>query len=201
MRINPLLLLAGASLLVNVSLTATAQTTEPVTFKINEGDVLVYDVRNKGDLYYYTVKVKEYKGKIAFDWEMSEPIHKKGSVEIKPKALASAMALVNYVDDSTALVLEDATIVWLSRSMFKSIASGKAPDISFDGHTGNKMAITQMGKQTITYKGKPLEVDVIETSNGQDFFDLKKLSILNSADNPLITKMNIGFTVELLEVK
>jgi len=179
---------------------SNAQQPDPVVFKISEGDVLVYDVRDKGDLYYFMVTVKEYKNSILFDWEMTEPMNKKGSVEIRPKALSNSKELVNYVKEAP-VVLEDKTIVWLSRNMFKEITGGSVPDITFDGKAGNKMTVTGNSKQNIQYKGKSLEVDVVEVTNNQSFFDLKKLAILNSSDNPLIVRMNIGFTVELVEVR
>lgn len=178
----------------------SAQVESPVVFDLSEGDQLVYDVRNGGDLYYYTITIRSFKGTVIFDWAMSEPMHKSGSVEIKAKALSKSMTLINYVKEGH-LVFEDETIVWLSKSMFKSITANEMPVIKIDDHDGNKMALGGYSKQWIKYKGQDMEIDVVDVTNNQDFFDLKKFSILNSSKNPLLTRMNIGFTVELLEVK
>lgn len=177
-----------------------SQTQKPLTFDINEGDILVYDVRNGGDLYYYTITIKEFKSKIYFDWVMSDPIHKSGSVEIKPKALSKSMTLINYVNDGH-LTFEEETIVWISKIMFKEISESKTPVIKIDDHEGNKMELKGYSKQWIKYKGNDMEIDVLDVSNNESFFDLKKFSILNNSKNPLLTRMNIGFTVELMEVK
>ena len=175
--------------------------TPPVLFKLNKGDKLVYDVRHKGDLYYYTVEIIECGPKFIYKWEMGEPKNKKGTVEIKSKAMNQAMKITTRVKPDEHLLLEDACILWISKSLLKSLANNTQPEITIDETTGNKMALMQKNNFTFRYKGAALTSEILEVSNQQKFFDLKQFSVLNNPENPLIVKLNMGFTVELIEIK
>lgn len=177
------------------------ESTPPVLFKLNKGDKLVYDVRHKGDLYYYTVEIIECGPKFIYKWEMGEPKNKKGTVEIKSKAMNQAMKITTRVKPNEHLLLEDACILWISKSLLKSLTNNTQPEITIDETTGNKMALMQKNNFTFRYKGAALTSEILEVSNQQKFFDLKQFSVLNNPENPLIVKLNMGFTVELIEIK
>lgn len=174
---------------------------EITTFKISKGDILIYDVRNQGDLYYYRVIIKEDKGKIAFEWEMDEPKNKKGTVEIKGKALGSSTKMVTKVKPDNTLFLEDATIVWISKHLLKTLNSTLQVEMDIDGVPNNKMTVLQKTTQTIIYKGTPVRIEVLDVSNQMKFFDLREFWVMNDSENPLITKLNMGFTVDLIEIR
>lgn len=174
---------------------------EITTFKISKGDILIYDVRNQGDLYYYRVIIKEDKGKIAFEWEMDEPKNKQGTVEIKGKALGSSTKMVTKVKPDNTLFLEDATIVWISKHLLKTLNSTLQVEMDIDGVPNNKMTVLQKTTQTIIYKGTPVRVEVLDVSNQMKFFDLREFWVMNDSENPLITKLNMGFTVDLIEIR
>ncbi|MCX7743940.1 MAG: hypothetical protein N2167_05175 [Flavobacteriales bacterium] len=177
------------------------EATPPVIFKLNKGDKLIYDVRHKGDLYYYTIQIVECGPKYIYHWEMGEPKNKKGSVEIKTKAMNQSMKITTRVKPNEHLLLEDACILWISKALFKALANNSQPEITIDETTGNKMALLQKSNFTFRYKGAALTSEVLEVSNQQKFFDLKQFSVLNNPDNPLIVKLNMGFTAELIEIK
>lgn len=177
------------------------ESTPPVLFELNKGDKLIYDVRHKGDLYYYTVEIIEYGSKYIYRWEMEEPKNKKGSVEIKPKAMRQSMQLITRVKSNEHLKLEDATILWISKSLLKLLESNSEPEINIDETTGNKMKVLQKSNFSFRYKGAALTSEVLEVSNQQKFFDLKEFSVLNNPENPLIVKLNMGFTAKLIEIK
>jgi len=181
------------------SVFASAQ--EISTFKISKGDILIYDVRNKGDLYYYRIMVQEVGSKTVYDWEMDEPKNKKGSVEIKGKAMSSSMKMVTKVKPDNHLLLEDATIVWISKTLLKTLNNTLQAEMEIDGVPNNKMTVLQKTTQTIIYKGTPTRVEVLDVSNQLKFFDLRQFWVMNNPDNPLITKLNMGFTVELIEIR
>lgn len=174
---------------------------EITTFKISKGDILIYDVRNQGDLYYYRVIIKEDKGKIAFEWEMDEPKNKQGTVEIKGKALGSSTKMVTKVKPDNTLFLEDATIVWISKHLLKTLNSTLQVEMDIDGVPNNKMTVLQKTTQTIIYKGTPVRIEVLDVSNQMKFFDLREFWVMNDSENPLITKLNMGFTVDLIEIR
>lgn len=190
-----------AFLLMLGNLIYAQESTPPVTFKLNKGDKLIYDVRHKGDLYYYTIEIVECGPKYIYNWEMGEPKNKKGTVEIKPKAMNQAMKITTRVKPNEHLLLEDACILWISKALFKALANNSQPEITIDETTGNKMALLQKNNFTFKYKGATLTSEVLDVSNQQKFFDLKQFSVLNNADNPLIVKLNMGFTAELIEIK
>lgn len=177
------------------------ESTPPVLFKLNKGDKLIYDVRHKGDLYYYTVEIVEYGSKYIYRWEMGEPKNKKGSVEIKPKAMRQSMQLITRVKSNEHLKLEDATILWISKSLLKLLQSNSEPEITIDEATENKLKVLQKSNFSFRYKGATLTSEVLEVSNQKKFFDLKEFSVLNNPENPLIVKLNMGFTAKLIEIK
>ncbi len=179
----------------------TQESTPPVLFKLNKGDKLIYDVRHKGDLYYYTVEILECGPKYIYRWEMGEPKNKKGSVEIKTKAMNQAMKITTRVKPDEHLILEDACILWISKALLKALVNNMQPEITIDGTAGNKMALLQKTNFSFRYKGAALTSEILEVSNQQKFFDLKQFSVLNNPDNPLIVKLNMGFTAELIEIK
>ncbi len=190
-----------AFLLILGNIIYAQESTPPVSFKLNKGDKLIYDVRHKGDLYYYTIEIVECGPKYIYNWEMGEPKNKKGSVEIKTKAMNQAMKITTRVKPNDHLLLEDACILWISKALFKALANNNQPEIAIDETSGNKMAVLQKNNFTFKYKGAPLTSEILDVSNQQKFFDLKQFSVLNNPDNPLIVKLNMGFTAELIEIK
>jgi len=99
------------------------------------------------------------------------------------------------------LLLEDACILWISKTLLKALVNNTQPKIAIDGTEENKMAVLQKTNFSFRYKGAALTSEILEVSNKLKFVDLKQFSVLNNPDNPLIVKLNMGFTVELIEIK
>src|SRR5207249_1025986 len=68
-----------------------AQNTEDLeTYEkaMKPGTVLTYDVNAKDKKYQFIVTVKKLGDDIAFDWKMTDPINKNGTVSMSPEAVA-----------------------------------------------------------------------------------------------------------------
>lgn len=97
--------------------------------------------------------------------------------------------------------LTKSTSIWLSDSVFESLAEGKATTISYrQGFVKNELEYQVKEKQKILYNinGKPtsLEVLYIEDLHKKGF----KIWVLNNPENPLIMRLNFGWQLILKDI-
>jgi hypothetical protein len=176
----------------------------PCTFNIHKGDTLVYAVNNSGQQYNFLVIPNKFDvtSGADFNWVMTEPINRKGRVTISSAGLKSGKKLVNYFSGGD-LKLTDASAVWLSTDNFKDITSGETK-ISMDNAAPETFSSpeTDAVTPTINYKGKEITLDgfAIESKPGGNAAR-KELWVLNITNNLLIIKMDLGWTIELKEIR
>jgi hypothetical protein len=176
----------------------------PCTFNIHRGDTLVYAVNNSGQQYNFLVIPNKFdvSGGADFNWVMTEPINRKGRVTISSAALKSGKKLVNYFSGGE-LKLTDASAVWLSTDNFKEITKGETK-ISMDASEPETFSSpeTDAVTPTINYKGKEITLDgfAIESKPGGNA-SRKELWVLNITNNLLIIRMDLGWTIELKEIR
>lgn len=176
----------------------------PCTFNIHKGDTLVYDVRATDKSYQFMVIPNKFDvgGGADFNWVMTDPVNRKGRVTISAAALKSGKRLINYFSGGD-LKLTDASSVWLATDNFKDITSGETK-IAMDSGEPETFASpeTDAVTPTINYKGKEISLDgfAIESKPGGNA-GRKELWVLNITNNLLILKMDMGWTIELKEVR
>lgn len=176
----------------------------PCTFNIHKGDTLVYAVTNADKNYNFLVIPNKFDvGTGAdFNWVMTDPINRKGRVTISAAALKSGKRLINYFSGGD-LKLTDASAVWLATDNFKDITSGETK-IAMDSGEPETFSSPENDAvtPTINYKGKEISLDgfAIESKPGGNA-SRKELWVLNITNNLLIIKMDLGWTIELKEIR
>jgi hypothetical protein len=176
----------------------------PCTFNIYKGDTLVYAVNSNGQQYNFLVIPNKFDiGKGAdFNWVMTDPINRKGRVTITPAGLKNGKKLINMFTGGD-LKLTDASSVWLPTDNFKDITKGDTKIALDNGELETfSSPETDAVTPTINYKGKEISLDgfAIESKPGGNA-GRKELWVLNITNNLLIIKMDLGWTIELMEIR
>jgi hypothetical protein len=170
---------------------------------LNKGDKLVYAITANGNTYDFIITLNgySYENGIDFNYEMTNANNTTGHVMISSGAKSNAKKYVNYFRGGD-LVLTDASSVWMSYENFMDMPSNKT-QITFDD--GAEETFYKLKNNdaipSIIFKGKKVKIEAFTINNGEDGKGDKALIIQNTSANPLIIKMDIGFTVELKEIK
>ena len=155
-----------------------------------------YTVKNNGNQYDFIVDSLTLGNSIAFRWKMGAPKNYQGKVRMSKSALDTASYLVNTFRNKDFLDLTDKTSVWMGRKVRQMIAIGKP--ISINAGTGREV-FSPMGEKSYTFilngTSTTLKCLYIESASG------KKIWFLNDVTNPLIIKMDLGWTIELMSVE
>lgn len=176
--------------------------TSNYSYPFSKGDQLVYHVNAGGSEYDFIVTLNMYnKNGIDFNYEMTNANNTKGHVVITPQAKDESRNLVNYFSGGE-LNLKDASTVWLSYATFIDMPTKKTT-LSFDG--AEKIAMYRPEndevKTVIRVKGQDHTINAFKMNSAADGTGDKTLWVHNSSANPLIMKMDLGWTIELKEIK
>ena len=159
------------------------------------GNTLTYHLVNGDKQYDFIVSELVMDKNISFRWKMTEPANITGTVKMNKKALDKATNIVDEFSNMSALVMNNETTVWLSRKIYKNLKNQKPIDVKFDG---KEETLTFKGNETFKVKVndsvKEVNVLYVESNNGH------QLWILDNEINPLIIKMQLDFTIELVNV-
>jgi len=164
----------------------------PVAFPwLKTGAVMKWQIVGAYD---FVVTIKKLGTEVEFDYRMTNASETAGTVTIKEKGIKEGVAQNNYFGGGP-LPLEDKTTVWVSRKVHAALKKGEPIVINPEG-SDVTLKFVKNDKWTATMEGKQVELPVLyaETDGGQKFW------ILDDADNPIICKMELSFTIELKEI-
>lgn len=171
-------------------------------YVINKGDKLVYKVNANGQQYDFIVTINQHDDNgIDFGYSMTNTSKKWGSVHISSDAASNATNYINYFRGGP-INLTNAISVWVSGSNFTDLMSHET-NMSFDDgplETFYKPDEAVVNP-TINFKGKEIKLKGYKINNKENQTGDKTVWINNSFNNTLILKMDIGFTIELKEIK
>ncbi|MFN8299466.1 MAG: hypothetical protein U0T75_10190 [Chitinophagales bacterium] len=166
---------------------------------IKPGTQLTYDVSAGGKQYKFIVTIKKLGTEIAFDWKMTEPVNKTGSVAMTAAAVAKADALFNYFNGGPT-VLEKETSVWISQKLFNDIATNAQGAIRVNGAADTVTVMSNtISEFNFNLNGNLVAVPGWELQGGSDI--KYTIDVIESAKFPLIVRMDLGWTIALSEVK
>ncbi len=174
------------------------QTAPTVALKV--GSVLVYQYEFYGDVSKLKIKLTEYgPRRIAFDWEMDGVEPKKGSVTMSAAALDSALVLLV----PTTLINGEKTndpnkaAFFLSNKAVKAVKDFR--DCNLDtGLLPEAYGSISPGSHTVRMSGFYQELSVFSISTKR--FD-QNIYVLDDPLVPLVVKMEMGWTLALVEVQ
>jgi hypothetical protein len=167
--------------------------------QLKNDDVLVYEVNNNGDIYHFEVTIKEIREAIVFDWVMPEKDFS-GEVTLEKTARDGATTYANYFANGSEKIYTDTCTVWFSRKNFAELKKGSTI-CTIDQYGAERFDKKPGAGLAIQYKGKPLTLKTINATNGKTGDAQRQLWMLDNAANPLIVKMNLGWTIVLKEIK
>ncbi|MGC4101278.1 hypothetical protein [Ferruginibacter sp.] len=196
-----------AVLLLLVSSTAFSQTAKP--FAIADFKKATWQVNNNGDVYDFIVS--NPKGSTTtdfeFDWAMTTGTDMNGHIKLTKAAMATAMAQNNYFGPRLKnATLTDKTTVWVSQQVYTDLAKkGKATMDVGNGAEEFTVVTDKEGeaekesfKDAIKVKGVEKTVTTLHVKNADGS---RQLWILNNQQNPVIIKMDLGWSITLKTVE
>ncbi len=170
---------------------------------IKPGAKLIYGVEANEQKYDFIITIKTLTPALVFDWEMTEPVNRKGTIIHTANAMVSGNTMYNYFSGGEKTLDDNTLSVWLSRNVFTSLTKGgKNAMIKMNtGESAQKMSVTKEDPEElhIIVNG---EKDGIEefTAKGETG-DEVYFTFSNSAKFPIVLRMKNGFYIGLKEIK
>ena len=174
------------------------------SYLLQKGDELLYQVTAFGTQYDFIVTVNSGGAEkpLDFNYRMTNTAGTAGHVIISAAARATAKQYINYFTGGE-LLLTTASTVWITDANFTDFATQKTT-MAFDGGATETMYTSAHSEvnPVIKIKGTERKLDGFSITNAA-FGNKgdKTLWINNSSLNPLIIKMELGFTIELKEIR
>ncbi len=160
------------------------------------GTVMTWGVDAFGQQYDFVLTIKKLDKEVEFDWEMTVPVNKKGSVKMTEIALASATKQHNMFSGGP-LTLADKTTVWISQAVLKQYRT-KQIDHSIDTGSGPRifLPVEEAAGYKVTIDGAEKELKLLHIKGGDE-----ELWIHDNLAAPVIFKMDLGWKIWLKSVK
>lgn len=192
--------------LLSINFFATGQ---QANFTLTKGTKLTYEVEQGTKAYQFIMKITELGKTVSFDWEMTAPVNKSGSVKMTAEAMKSATALFNYFNGGQTILTEE-TSAFISRDAYKSIEETSSVTLSANGKNGTGELFEAL-KSNSSEKNGSIYIDYIKPVNGKDFTfeshilenaDGKKtIRVWKNAEFPLILFMETNFKIYLTNIE
>lgn len=192
--------------LLSINFFATGQ---KANFTLTKGTKLTYEVEQGTKAYQFIMKITELGKTVSFDWEMTAPVNKSGSVKMTAEAMKSATALFNYFNGGQTILTEE-TSAFISRDAYTSIEETSSVTLSANGKNGTGELFEAL-KSNSSEKSGSIYIDYIKPVNGKDFTfeshilenaDGKKaIRVWKNAEFPLIIYMETNFKIYLTSVE
>ncbi len=166
------------------------------------GQILVYEVDYYGITYDFIVNVKSLTDGIEFDYEMTNADSTKGTVKMSKEAFEDAVAQSNYFSGGL-MDLTDKTTVWVSKKVFNDLVNTGKATISPDGGGSYvEIANPAAGHNYEMYNAiSDRTFDDISYVYAESPDGSVRYWIHMSKYNPLILKMDLGWTITLKELR
>ncbi len=166
---------------------------------LKPGTVLTYDVNQGGKNYKLIAIIKKLDSECVFDWQCTEPNNQSGKIYMSANALTKADAVFSmFAAGDTKLETE--TALFLSKKMCSDVQTNTEALIKV---TGKNDTLTRMSNTIaefgVTVDGNFLSVPGWELQGGSEI--KYTIAAVESQKFPLITRLDFGWTMQLLEVK
>lgn len=163
------------------------------------GTVLTYDINKEEKKYQFIVTLKKLGDEIAYDWKMTDPVNKTGTVAMNVNAVAKAEAFFNNYTGGEAK-LDKETSVFISKKMFNNVSSAAQASIKLNGAGDTATAMSNtISEFNFNLNGNLVAVPGWELQGGSEI--KYTLDVLESVKFPLIVRMDLGWTMQLSEIK
>ena len=197
----------AAIIMISFCSIAFSQTAKP--FAIADFKTATWEVNNDGNVYSFIAS--NPKGAVTtdfeFDWAMTTGDNLNGHIKITAAAMKSAIGQNNYFGPRLKnATLSDKTTIWVSQDVFAllskkgsakmDVGNGEETFTVAEWKTGNEDKAAFNDNVIVKGNDKTLVTLHVKNDDGS-----RQLWILNNAQNPLIVKMDLGWTIVLKSVK
>ena len=193
----------GSAKTLNLSLSILKEEAT-FTYDLKKGDKMVYHVNAYGKEYDFIVSINgfDYDKGIDFNYEMTAPASKTGRVKISPAAFHSSRRYVNQFSGGD-LNLTDASTIWLCYDAFYDDMPKRQTMMTIDNAAPELFYRPEEDavEHAIKFKGEDVKVEAFLINNRKDGNGNKEIWVHNSSSNPLIIRMDLGWTIELKEIR
>lgn len=182
---------------------------ELTSFSLTKGTKLIYNVEQGTNEYQFIMKITELGKGVSFDWEMTAPVNKTGSVTMTPDAMKSATALFNYFSGG-ATTLAKETSAFVSRDVYTKIEKNKKVTLSANGINGTPETFEVLGTNESEKNGS-MYLEYTRPVNEKDFTfqnyilenadGNKAIRVWKNAEFPLIIFMETNFKIYLTGIE
>ena len=161
--------------------------------------VLTYEVSMSGKKYQFIATIKKLGDEIAFDWKTTDPINKTGIVTMNATSVSKADALFNDFANGESK-LEKETALFISKKIFGDVRANfqAALKVNGQGDTATIMGST-VAEFGVNINGEFLSIPGWELQGGSEI--KYTLGVIESQKFPLITRIDLGWTMLLSEIK
>lgn len=172
-------------------------------FDIKEGDTLVYEVNAGGQNYQFIVAMQQfdpYDEGIHFNWKMTNPVNRSGSIQISSDAMLYSRSYINRFAGGSQ-ELDNESAVFLTTETYTDLMSGSSV-ISLDGIKEKFVKkYNSEVKYPVNVHGKTYLLNAFDISNEKTGAEQKTMIIQLYDKVPVILKMDIWFRIELKEIR
>ncbi|HRP89600.1 MAG TPA: hypothetical protein PKX92_06130 [Edaphocola sp.] len=179
------------------------------SFTLTKGTVLTYNVEQGDNEYQFIMTITELDKGLSFDWKMTEPINRSGTVSMTSNAMKSATALFSYFKGGITK-LTDETSAFVSTDVYNALKVGEKVTLSAYGKEGTLEEFDVMEPGHSENSGT-FYMELTKPVNGTNYtFDSYILENADSGDNirvwknakyPLILTMTTNFNIYLMSVE
>jgi len=175
---------------------APAAAADRAPYWYEAGTVMTWGVDSFGERYDFVVTIRKLGREIEFDWRMTEPANRSGSVKMTEIALAAATKQHNRFKGGS-LTLADKTTVWVSRAVLKQYRDEKTVH-RIDTGSGPRFFVPEEDdtRYKLDVDGREIVYEVLHLKSGGEH-----LWVLDNLAAPLIFKMDLGWKIRLKSVK
>ncbi|MBY0480097.1 MAG: hypothetical protein K2Q21_01980 [Chitinophagaceae bacterium] len=178
-------------------------------FTLSKGTKLIYNVEQGTKNYQFIMTITELSKSVSFNWEMTSPVNRSGSISMTADAMKSAYALFNYFSGGPTILTEE-TSVFISSEGYHSLIENKSASLSVNGIKGSKELFKVLDEVTSSVngsiylpysaelKGKSIKFDdlILENADGN-----KVIRVWKNATFPLILFMKTNFKIYLANIE
>ena len=166
---------------------------------IKPNAILTYDVTVGGKKHQLIVTLGRVGDDITFEYKTTEAAAKEGLFWVSANAVSKADALFTVFNGGKVQVDKE-TALFISRKMFNDVATTSAASIKMGGtaDTATVMSNT-ISEFNFSVNGNLVAIPGWELEGGSDI--KYTLDVIESAKFPLIYKLDMGWTMQLVEVK
>jgi hypothetical protein len=159
-----------------------------------------YDVDYNGTQYQFVVRPKKVKMDegASFDWHMTINDKLQGTVDMSKEALDTAHTEMNKFAGGPS-DLKDQTTVWVSNAVYRELKKDGKSIISATENAQTFSVVDDEDEATITDSEghtRALKTMHVRSEDGQE-----ELWINDDPANPLITRMNLGWSLQLKSIE